>query len=292
MKNILKLEKVNKKFTDFQLKDVSFSLERGFVMGFIGKNGAGKTTTLNCIIGISNYDSGEIEILGESNRSHAFCKLKEKIGYVSEESFFYENFTVAWTGNFAGKFYSGWDPSLFSEYCRRFELKQTRKIKELSKGMKTKLGLAIALSHKAELLILDEPSSGLDPEARRDLLDILMEVMESNECSILFSSHITADIQKIADYVCMIDNGRIILCEEKDKLLENYHFVQLDKKYRNKELDKYLLGCREIKNGYSALTRDKTAIEKLLKKQNRSARLFAEKPDLDNLFLHFIGEDK
>ncbi|MBN1649246.1 MAG: ABC transporter ATP-binding protein [Spirochaetales bacterium] len=292
MDTILKLDMVNKNYGDFSLMDVSFSLEKGFVMGFIGKNGAGKTTTLNCIIGISNYDSGEIEILGANNKSAAFRQMKEKIGYVSEEPFFYENFTVDWTGNFAGRFYRDWNRSLFVEYCRRFDLKRTKKVKELSKGMKTKLGLALALSHKAELLILDEPSSGLDPEARRDLLDILQEVMENNECSILFSSHITADIQKIADYVCMIDNGRIILCEEKDSLLENYHFVQLDKKYRNEELDKYLVGCREIKNGYSALTRDKAVLEKLLKKEDKSARLFAEKPNLDELFLHFTGEDK
>lgn len=290
MHTILKLENLSKRYSMFELNDVSFSLPKGYVMGFIGKNGAGKSTTLNCIMGIIKPGSGDIFIFDEKYSEENSLSIKSRIGFVSEEPYFYENFTVDWTGKFAGRFYKNWNPVEFDGYCRRFSLEKSKKIKELSRGMKTKLSTAIALSHKAELLILDEPSSGLDPEARNDLLDVFMEVIEKDECSILFSSHITSDIQKIADYVCIIDEGRIVVVEEKDSLLENYHFVQLDQQYKSKDIDKYLIGCREIKNGFSALTRDRDIVEKLIKKHNSDARVFIERPNLDELFLHLIGE--
>ena len=289
MEKILSLNKLNKSYKDFKLKDVSFSLPRGYIMGFIGKNGAGKTTTLNCITGINNYDSGEIRVNNEIMRKDNSCQLKSVIGFVGEKSNFYEDMTVGWTGDFAGKFYGNWNSSQFDRYCERFSLNKKKKIKELSKGMKTKLGLAIALSHKAELLILDEPTSGLDPDARMDLLEIFQEIIMKEEASIIFSSHITSDIRKIADFVTMIDDGRIILSDDKDSLLDNYNIVQIDEKYWSEELAGLFVKNKKIKNGYKGLCKDPEKIREEIIAKFPSAEIFVEKADLEEIFLQMIG---
>ncbi|HHW48708.1 MAG TPA: ATP-binding cassette domain-containing protein [Clostridiaceae bacterium] len=211
---ILRVSNLVKKYDNFSLKNVSFNVPKGYIMGFIGQNGAGKSTTIKAIMNLIDFDGGSIEIFGLDNRKHC-NEIRNRIGYVSEEQYFYEDMTVEWTGKFIGSFYSKWDEGYFRKLLEQFSLDSRKKIKELSKGMKTKLSLALALGHRPELLILDEPTSGLDPVVRSEFLEIFLEIVQDDSCSIFFSSHITTDIEKVADYVTIIDNGRIILSEEE-----------------------------------------------------------------------------
>lgn len=216
--SILKVEGLTKKYEKFSLDNVSFSIPRGYIMGFVGRNGAGKSTTIKSIMGLIEYDKGNVDVFGLENRKYNH-EIKQRIGYVSEDQYFYEDVTAEWMGNFAGTFYSKWDKGLFCKLLKRFDVDGSKKISELSKGMKMKLSLTIALAHHPELLILDEPTSGLDPVVRSELLELFLEIVQDENCSIFFSSHITSDIEKIADYITVIDDGKIVLSDEKHTIL-------------------------------------------------------------------------
>ncbi|MCM3294204.1 ABC transporter ATP-binding protein [Paenibacillus sp. MER 180] len=228
----LDIRNVNKKFQNFQLKDVSFQLEKGYIMGFIGANGAGKTTTIKSILNMIQIDSGEVRILGKNIAEHEI-ELKQEIGYAFGGIDFYTRSKIKTVTDVIKKFYTNWDDETYSRYLRRFKLDENKKIIELSTGMKVKYSLALALSHGAKLLILDEPTSGLDPVARDDLLDIFQELVVDGEISILFSTHITSDLEKCADFITFIENGQIINSSEKDEFIASYRLlngskIQLD----------------------------------------------------------------
>ena len=283
--NMLEIINLCKSYGNFELSDVNISLPRGYIMGFIGANGAGKTTTIKLIMNMIKKDSGEIRVFGKDHVKYELY-IKNKVGYVSEQPVFYENQTVAWNVNFAKKFYDEWDDALFEDLLTRFNIDSSKKINQLSKGMKMKTALAIALSHRPELLILDEPTSGLDPIVRDELLGILMEFIQDESRSVFFSSHITSDIEKIGDYVTFIDNGRIILSEEKDKILDEWKIVKGDINLIN-NYKKDLIGLEQTRTHFKALVKDFDAF----KAKYDISSLVIDKPTLDDVLLHLTKKE-
>lgn len=220
----LDVRHLNKSYPDFRLRDVSFQLEKGYIMGFIGANGAGKTTTIRSILNMTKADSGEIHILGKDMATHEL-ELKQQIGCAFGGVDFYSRSKLKTLTDVMKKFYANWDEAAYRKYLIRFKLDENRKVVQLSTGMRVKYGLALALSHGAKLLILDEPTSGLDPVARDDLLDLFQELIVDGEISILFSTHITSDLEKCADYITFIEDGRIVRSAEKEQFKESYRLL-------------------------------------------------------------------
>lgn len=220
----LDIKNLNKQYEHFRLKDVSFQLEKGYIMGFIGANGAGKTTTIKSILNLTHVDSGEIRIWGKNMASHEL-ELKQEIGSAFGDINFYTRSKIKALTNVVKSFYRNWDDETYSKYLKKFNLNENKKIAELSTGMKVKYSLALALSHGAKLLILDEPTSGLDPVARDNLLDTFQELVQDGEISILFSTHITSDLEKCADYITYIHNGQIINSSEKEQFIDTYRLL-------------------------------------------------------------------
>jgi len=227
MNYALKLQDVCKQYdnSDFILDKVSFSLPAGSILGFIGENGAGKTTTIGCILNTLTPDSGSIELFGKQ-MCDADVDVRENIGVVYDGDNFPGYLTAKQLSYIMSGVYKQWDEPLFYEYLQKFGLKDTQRIAKYSKGMTMKLTIATALSHHPQLLILDEATGGLDPVMREDLLDIFLEFIENEQHSILLSSHITSDLERVADYIAFIHNGRIILTETKDKLIYNYGILR------------------------------------------------------------------
>jgi ABC-2 type transport system ATP-binding protein len=220
-KNILEINNLCKTYSKFSLKDINLTLEEGKVLGLIGQNGAGKSTTIKSLLGLISYDSGNI-LINDQVMTPDNIDLKQEIGYVPENVFLYQDVKCRDFYKFVKSCYKNWDDKLFFMLSDKFELSLDKKIKELSKGNLVKLLIIIAVSHHPKLLVLDEPTSGLDPLIRNQVLDYLKEVVEKEKCSILFSSHITEDINKLADTVTYIDNGKILLSESKEAILKKY----------------------------------------------------------------------
>ena len=216
MQNALEVHSLNKSFDRFALKDVSFTLPRGAVMGFIGENGAGKTTTIKAVLGLIRKESGDISVLGGSIED---ASIRAKIGVVFDDLHLHKTLRIRQAAKIFPHLYEDWDADLFAEYLNRFNLDAEKKIKDLSRGMRMKLSIAVALSHHPELLILDEPTAGLDPVVRDEVLEIFQDFMQDENHAILFSSHITSDIDKIADYLTFIHDGEILFSVTTDELL-------------------------------------------------------------------------
>lgn len=253
MEHALKVKGLSRHYPGFSLSDVSFSLDRGTVMGFIGRNGAGKTTTIKLIMGLIRRDKGTVEVLGREMRMD-HSEIREKIGFVYDEPGFYGSMTVKSVGKMTAPFYKYWNHKEFERLSREFGLDPNQKTGKLSRGQRTKLALALALSHGAELLVMDEPTSGLDPVFRSELIDTLYRVIQDESKSIFFSTHNTTDLEKIADYITFIEDGKLVFSEQKDKLLESYRIVKgpverLD--IRGREM---CVGIRETRTGFEALT--------------------------------------
>ncbi len=252
MTSAIEIEGLRKEYRDFTLRDVSFALPQGYIMGFVGKNGAGKTTTIRLILNIIARNAGTVRILGmDSMRDEQ--AIKQDIGVVFDDIFFVDSWKVSEVEKAIRGFYAKWDGSLFARYIRDFDLPAGKKVKELSRGMKMKLMLAVAMSHKAKLLILDEPTSGLDPVARDELLNILGEYISDGEKTILFSTHITADLEKIADYITLIDNGSIFYTGTKDDLLESFVVVKGGPDDLEEPLRARIIGLAANNAGFSGL---------------------------------------
>lgn len=223
--NAIELNSVTKKYDGFMLDSVSFTVPRGSIMGFIGQNGAGKTTTMRSLLNITKIDSGEIKLLGQDHVKDE-REIKKNISVVFDAMPFDDIFTAKDMAKIFGGLYPQWDNNTFSDYLDRFELPRKKKVGKFSKGMKMKLQIACALSHNAELLIMDEATSGLDPIVRDEILHIFMEYMQTGERSILMSSHITSDLEKIADCVTFIDKGSVLISGYKDEVLENHGIIK------------------------------------------------------------------
>lgn len=222
--NILEIRELSKDYGDFVLDKISFSLPRGVIMGLIGENGAGKSTTINCILNEIQKSSGTIRIFGKDHSTDEI-EIKDKLGVVFDENHFPDIFTPEEIGKFMSGIYSAWEWQLYHQFLEKFELPKDKKIKDFSKGMKVKLTFAVALSHNAELLILDEATSGLDPIIRDDVLDMLIDFVQDESHSVLVSSHITSDLEKVADYITFIHKGKLIFTQDKDTLIDNYGII-------------------------------------------------------------------
>lgn len=221
--NSIEIKHLTKKYKTFTLDDISLSVPKGYIMGFIGENGAGKTTTIKSMLNIAKRDKGEITILDQDIDQHEI-KIKSKIGYVSGDVF-YPKKTIKEITKYVKRFYNEWDDKAYDSYLDQFKLDSNKKIDELSKGMQLKYLITLALSHHAELLILDEPTSGLDPVARDNLLELFQTIIEKEETTIFFSTHITSDLEKCADYITFIKEGKIVESSSKDDLIDSYRYV-------------------------------------------------------------------
>ncbi len=282
MENLIEIKNLSKSYKQFSLKNISFSLKPGYIMGFIGPNGAGKSTTIKLIMNLIKKDSGTINIFGKDNIKNE-KEIKSRIGFVYDENYFYEELSIKEMKNILAPFYKNWDNKLYDKYIKAFELPSNKKIKELSKGMKMKFSLAIALSHRAELIIMDEPTAGLDPVFRSELLDILYSIIQDENVSIFFSTHITNDLEKIADYITFINNGQIVFSETKDKILENYAVIKGKKEFLNFDTRKEFISVRENSFGFEALTDNPNNIKKLFK-QN----IIIERPTLEDIMVYTV----
>jgi len=251
---ILTVQNLNKHYPKFDLKDVSFSLEKGYIMGFIGRNGAGKTTTIKSILNLVHADSGTVSVLGKDfAKDEFFCK--QKIGLVLGGIHYYPQKKLKTITEVTRRFYSEWDDTAYQGYLKRFELDPEKKIIELSEGMKVKYALALALSHNAQLLILDEPTSGLDPVSRDDLLELFQELIENSERSILFSTQITSDLEKCADFITYIKDGKIIASTAKDEFVNSYRLVKGTSDQLSETLTRSLIGIKKNAFGFTALAK-------------------------------------
>lgn len=277
MENALEVKNLCKKYNGFELKNVNLNLPKGMIMGLIGENGAGKTTTIKSILNVIKRDSGEINIFGLDNIKDE-KKIKSDIGVVLDDSFLSEYLTPKDISKIMKNFYKTWDENLYFQYIEKFNLPQNKISKEFSSGMKMKLKIATALAHKPKLLILDEPTSGLDPIARNEILDIFQDFIQDEEHSVLVSSHITSDLEHIADYITFINKGEIIFTKTRDELLEEYgvlkcaeeEFKKLDKKdyikfKKNKyEYEVLVENKNEFRKKYDFGVIDRASIESIM----------------------------
>ena len=261
MNNILEVKNLSKKYNDFELKNVSFELPKGMILGFIGENGAGKTTTIKSILNIVNDYTGEINVFGMNNRKNDKA-IKEDIGIVLDDMFFPEILNPKDINSIMKDIYVNWDSKLYFKYLKEFSLPQNNQIKTFSKGMRKKLEIATALSHHPKLLILDEPTSGLDPVARNEVIDIFQDFIQNEECSILLSSHITTDLEHIADYIVFINDGEILLSKTRDELLERYGIVKCTEKEFKKINGNDFIRYRKSKYEYEVLVENKKEFNK------------------------------
>jgi len=282
MENILEVKNLRKEYKEFILKDLTFSLEKGYIMGFIGPNGAGKSTTIKLVMNLLKRNGGEIRVFGLDNILQE-QEIKERIGFVYDESYFYEELTVSEMKRIIAPFYRRWDENAFNKYLKDFDLPPQKKIKSLSKGMKMKLSLALALSHNADFIIMDEPTSGLDPIFRNEILDILRDLMQDENKGVLFSTHITTDLDKVADYIAFINKGELVLTGPKDFIMESYGLVKGGKELLDRDIRKEFVGIRENSYGFEALTRDIAKARALFRDS-----VVIERPSLEDIMLYTI----
>ncbi len=258
---ILEIKDLCKKYEKFELKNVSFTMEKGYIMGYIGRNGAGKTTTLKTMLNLVHADSGSVSVFGTSNE----YEIKQKIGFMFGGISYYPKKRLRTITSVTKQFYDGWDDNIYQDYLRRFKLDDNKRVDELSDGMKVKYALALALSHNAKLLILDEPTSGLDPVSRDDLLELFQELIEDGQRSILFSTHITSDLEKCADYITYIKDGQIIASTVKDQFVGAYKVVGGTTEQLSDNVLPKLIGYKKNAFGFTGLikTQDLAAAEGL-----------------------------
>jgi len=252
MENLLEIKNLCKNYKDFSLKNVSLTLPRGFIMGLIGKNGAGKTTMIRSILNMANIDSGEIKVFGLDSIKDSHT-LKQRTGVVFDDIFFAHHLNIKQIESSLKGFYDDWDREEFFKLASKFGLPIHKKVGTFSRGMKMKLMVSMALSHKAELLILDEPTSGLDPVSRDELLDILAEYILNENKGIIFSTHITADLKRIADYITVLNNGEVWFSGTKDDLLEKFVIIKGEEEDLPGEVRKKSIGFHSCQSGFEAL---------------------------------------
>lgn len=276
MEKILVVENLCKEYPKFKLNNVSFSMDKGSIMGFIGRNGAGKTTTLKCLLNLVHEDSGKIQFFG-LNFNNSEKEIKQRIGYAAGGINYYQRKKIKDIIAITKSFYPNWDDNLYHSYLKRFSLDEEKKLIELSEGMKVKFNLAIALSHHAELLILDEPTSGLDPVSRDDLLEVFLDLADDG-VSILFSTHITSDLDKCADSITYIQNGEIIASDKITNFVNSYRLLNVTSTI-SEEQRKAFIGVSRNKDGSTALIKESDS--------NKFKEFSLAIPDLQTIMIHF-----
>lgn len=254
MPEVLTVDRLVKKYPKFELREVSFGLEEGSVMGFIGRNGAGKTTTLKSLLGFVHPDSGEVKFFGK-NFSEDEMAIKQRIGFVSGGVNYYMNKKLKTIINVNKMFYNEWDEEACRKYLDTFRLDTDKTPKQLSEGMKVKFALLLALSHNAKILLLDEPTSGLDPVSRDDLLDVFLDLARDQGISILFSTHITTDLEKCADYITYIKDGGIVASGKIGAFIDSYRLFRASPEQLTPEIEARAVGIKRLREGVSLLLR-------------------------------------
>lgn len=283
MEKLIDIRGLTKHYSGFSLQDVNLTIASGTITGLVGANGAGKSTTLKLILNLVRRDAGNISIFGMDNIRQE-KDVKARIGVVFDEPCFHDLLTPRHIGRYMAGLYPTWDESAYTGFLKQFGLPENKTVKEYSRGMKMKLSIATAMSHHPQLLILDEPTSGLDPLVRDEILDMFLEFLQDENRSILLSSHITSDLDKIADTIALMDNGRLIFHEEKDVLRETFALIRGG----DETLDMFdpcdLTGLRKNAFGFEALCRRETL-------KNHSG-VVAERPTIEEIMLFFTRKDK
>ena len=282
MEHAINVKGLTKNYPNFSINNINLVVPKGYIVGLIGENGAGKSTTIKSILNLINKDSGSIEVFGLDHSKYEL-EIKQRIGIVFDESHFPDQLKAKDINTMMKNIYQNWDTPLFNQYLKQFKLPENQIIKEFSRGMKMKLSLATALAHHPKLLILDEPTIGLDPIVRNEILDIFLDFIQDEEHSILISSHITSDLEKIADYITFIHEGNIIFSESKDALLNDYVII----KCREQELTQIdpidIIHSKKTGQIYEILVKDKQKME--IKYRN----LIMDQPSIEDLMLIYIG---
>ncbi|AWB44662.1 sodium ABC transporter ATP-binding protein [Paenibacillus sp. CAA11] len=283
--NVIEIRNVTKAYPGFTIDNLSLDVKQGYITGLIGPNGVGKSTLIKMMIGMIQPDSGNIKILGRDMPKQE-VEIKQRIGVVSDDCFYYEHLTIREMERMIGPFYKQWNRKKFNDYLEQFGLSPKSKIENLSKGMKIKFSLAVALSHEAELLIMDEPTSGLDPVFRREMLDLLGDMIQDERNSIIFSTHITTDLDRIADYVTFINRGKLVIHQAKDEMLDSYVIVKGDVRLIDSDIRNNFIGIRETPIGFEGLAGDRQEAVKWFGNE-----VIYEKPSLEDI-MYFTDKGK
>ena len=283
--NAIEIKNLTKKYDGFTLDNISFDVPKGSIMGFIGQNGAGKTTTINSLLNILKWDSGEIHLLGKEMPEHEY-EVKEEIAAIFDVLPFNEDLSAKQLSRIMRGIWNQWDEESFMNYLERFQLPYKKKFGQFSKGMKMKLQIAAGLSHRAKLLIMDEATTGLDPVVRNEILDIFLEYLQDEDNSILMSSHITSDLEKIADRVTFIDKGKILLTGIKDEILDEHGLVKVSKKdFKDFEREDYI-SARVTDFGADIMVSDRSRTAK------KYSGVVIDKTTLEEIMLFYVNRDK
>ena len=280
MEYSLKISNLTKEFEGFSLDNVSFQVKKGSIMGFIGENGAGKSTTIKSILNLLHPETGSISILGMKMKEQE-RKIKEQMGVVFDECHFHSSLNAKDINKIMSKIYSNWDEEAFKNYLSKFNLPEKKIVKEYSRGMKMKLSIAVALSHHPTFLILDEATNGLDPVIRSEILEVFYDFIQDEEHSILMSSHITGDLEQIADYITFIQNGKIIFSERKDEILESFGILRCGKSDFMTIETKDIVGYKQSTYSYDVLVKNRSLIHK------KYPKLTMDPASLEDIMLYY-----
>ncbi|MGE7934738.1 ABC transporter ATP-binding protein [Viridibacillus arvi] len=283
MENVVELKSVSKNFEEFSVKNINLQVKQGFVTGFIGENGAGKSTTIKMMMNLLKPDDGEVKLFGLDYKKHEKM-IKERIGFVYDGNIFFEGLNLKDIKRIVAPAYKQWDDTLFYQYVEQFKLPLNKAIKTFSKGMQMKASLAIALSHHAELIIMDEPTAGLDPIFRRELLDLLQELMIEGNRTIFFSTHITTDLDRIADYIAFMQNGEIVFNQSIHDLAENYTLVKGGIDLLDRDTEKDFVHIHRSSTGFEALTDNIKEV-----KNTFGDTVIIERPSLEDIMYYLKG---
>lgn len=283
--NAIEIQNLTKKYDGFTLNDVSFHVPKGSIMGFIGQNGAGKTTTIKALLNIIQIDAGTIRMLGLDNIKDEI-EIKKRISVVFDELPFQDIFSAKQIARILCDIYPAWDNQIYESYLERFQLPMKKKVGEFSKGMKMKLQIATALSHHAEMLIMDEATTGLDPVVRNEILDIFLEYLQDENHSILMSSHITSDLEKVADSVTFIDKGKILISGYKDEILENHGVIKCSKKDFQEIEKEDFISARVSDFNAEVMVSDKAEMHR------KYSGLLLENTTLEEIMLFYVNRTK
>ena len=277
--NAIELSHINKSFGDFAIRDLNLTVPSGTICGLVGENGAGKSTTIRLLMGALAADSGTAAVLGTDVSSPEFREVKEDIGVVLDEAYFPESLNAVQVGKIMAATYRQWDQGLYDGYLKRFDLPSSKQFKDFSRGMRMKLAIAVALSHQAKLLVLDEATAGLDPIVRDEVLDIFNEFTREEDHSILISSHILSDLEKLCDYIAFIHKGDLLFCQEKDRLLEEYGIFEDSRENLDCLQPEAIVAREESRYG---------GVRALIKRDLAPAGFRLEKPTVEDVVLFLV----
>lgn len=283
MENVVELKNVTKRFKGFSVNHINLQVKRGFVTGFIGANGAGKSTTIKTMMNLLRPDAGEVKLFGLDYKTHE-KEIKQRIGFVYDGNIFFEGLNLKDIKRIVAPAYKRWDDTIFYQYVEQFELPLNKAIKTFSKGMQMKASLAIALSHHAELIIMDEPTAGLDPIFRRELLDLLQELMVDGNRTIFFSTHITTDLDRIADYIAFIQKGELVFNQSIHDVAENYALVKGELNLLDRDTEKAFVHVHRASTGFEALTDNIKAVKNIF-----GDTVMIERASLEDIMYYFKG---